>query len=110
MENLGETHVGYDENIKRSEQFGLAYLRMARELRSGHVMTVEPGVYFIPALVDEWRKNKNHTDFINYDKVETFLDFGGIRIEDDVLVVDNGRQVLGRPIPKTVEDVEKASS
>lgn len=110
MENLGETHVGYDANIKRSEQFGLAYLRMARELRPGHVMTVEPGVYFIPALVDEWRKNKKHTDFINYDKVETFLDFGGIRIEDDVLVVDKGRRVLGRPIPKTVEAVENAAS
>jgi Xaa-Pro aminopeptidase len=110
MENLGETHVGYDANIKRSEQFGLAYLRMARELRPGHVMTVEPGVYFIPALVDEWRKNRKHTDFINYDKVETFLDFGGIRIEDDVLVVEKGRRVLGRPIPKTVKDVENAAS
>jgi Xaa-Pro aminopeptidase len=110
MENLGETHVGYDAKIKRSEQFGLAYLRMAKELQPGHVMTVEPGVYFIPALVDEWRKNRKHTDFINYDKVETFLDFGGIRIEDDVLVVDKGRRVLGRPIPKTIKDVENAAS
>lgn len=110
MESLGEAHVGYDAKIKRSKQFGLAYLRMARELRPGHVMTVEPGVYFIPALFDQWRKRRKHMDFINYDKVETFLDFGGIRIEDNVLVVGKGRRVLGRPIPKTIEDIEKTAS
>jgi len=110
MEGLGEKHVGYNANIKRSEQFGLAYLRMAKELQPGHILTVEPGIYFIPALFDQWRKNRKHIDFIDYDKVENFLDFGGIRIEDNVLVTGKSRRVLGRPIPKTVEDVEKTAS
>jgi len=108
MEDYGENNVGYGEKIERSSQFGLAYLRMARELRPGHVMTVEPGIYFIPALFDLWRKEKKHRDFIVYDAVEKFLDFGGARIEDDVLVTEKGRKVLGPPIPKTVADVEKA--
>jgi Xaa-Pro aminopeptidase len=108
MEDLGENHVGYDESVKRSDQFGLAYLRMARELRPGYVMTVEPGLYFIPALVEKWRKEKKHREFIAYDKVEKFLDFGGVRIEDDVLVTEKGRRVLGPPIPKTPADIEKA--
>ena len=81
---------------------------MARELRPGHVMTVEPGIYFIPALIDKWRKEKKYRDFIVYDAVEKFLDFGGARIEDDVLVTEKGRKVLGPPIPKTVADIEKA--
>ncbi len=108
MEDLGENHVGYDDTVKRSDQFGLAYLRMARELRPGYVMTVEPGIYFIPALVEKWRKEKKHREFIAYDKVEKFLDFGGARIEDDVLVTEKGRRVLGPPIPKTPDDIEKA--
>ncbi len=108
MEDLGENHVGYDDSVKRSDQFGLAYLRMARELRPGYVMTVEPGIYFIPALVEKWRKEKKHREFIAYDKVERFLDFGGARIEDDVLITEKGRRVLGPPIPKTPADIEKA--
>jgi Xaa-Pro aminopeptidase len=108
MEDYGENYVGYGEKVERSSQFGLAYLRMARELRPGHVMTVEPGIYFIPALFDLWRKEKKHREFIVYDAVEKFLDFGGVRIEDDVLVTEKGRKVLGPPIPKTVADVEKA--
>ena len=108
MEDLGENHVGYNDSVKRSDQFGLAYLRMARELRPGYVMTVEPGIYFIPALVEKWRREKKHLEFIAYDKVEKFLDFGGIRLEDDVLVTEKGRRVLGPPIPKTPADVEKA--
>ncbi len=108
MEDYGENNVGYGEKVERSSQFGLAYLRMARELRLGHVMTVEPGIYFIPALFALWRKEKKHRDFIAYDAVEKFLDFGGARIEDDVLVTEKGRRVLGPPIPKTVADVEKA--
>lgn len=108
MEDLGENHVGYNDSVKRSDQFGLAYLRMARELRPGYVMTVEPGIYFIPALVEKWRKEKKHLEFIAYDKVEKFLDFGGVRLEDDVLVTEKGRRVLGPPIPKTPADVEKA--
>jgi Xaa-Pro aminopeptidase len=108
MEDYGENYVGYGEKVERSRQFGLAYLRMARELRPGHVMTVEPGLYFIPALFALWKKEKKHRDFIVYDAVEKFLDFGGVRIEDDVLVTEKGRRVLGPAIPKTVADVEKA--
>jgi len=108
MEDLGENHVGYDKTVERSGQFGLAYLRMARELRPGHILTVEPGLYFIPALVEKWRKEKKFRDFIAYDTVERFLDFGGARIEDNVLVTEKGRKVLGPPIPKTVSDIEKA--
>jgi len=108
MEDYGENNVGYGEKVERSKQFGLAYLRMARELRPGHVMTVEPGIYFIPALFALWKKERKHRDFIVYDAVEKFLDLGGIRIEDDVLVTDKGRKVLGPPIPKTVAEVERA--
>jgi Xaa-Pro aminopeptidase len=108
MEDLGENNVGYGEAVERSGQFGLAYLRMARELRPGHVLTVEPGLYFIPALVDKWRKERKFREFIAYDNIEKFLDFGGARIEDNVLVTERGRRVLGPPIPKTVADIEKA--
>jgi Xaa-Pro aminopeptidase len=108
MEDYGENHVGYGEKVERSRQFGLAYLRMARELKPGYVLTVEPGLYFIPALYALWKKEKKHKDFIVYDAVEKFLDFGGARIEDDVLVTEKGRKVLGPPIPKTIADVEKA--
>ena len=108
MEDYGENNVGYGEKVERSRQFGLAYLRMARELKPGHVLTVEPGIYFIPALFALWRAEKKHRDFIVYDAVEKFLDFGGVRIEDDVLVTEKGRKVLGPPIPKTIADVEKA--
>lgn len=108
MEDLGENHVGYDDGVQRSRQFGLAYLRMARELRPGYVMTVEPGIYFIPALFEKWRKERKFRDFIAYDKVERFLDFGGVRIEDNVLVTETGRRVLGPAIPKTVDEVERA--
>jgi Xaa-Pro aminopeptidase len=108
MEDLGEDHVGYDKTVQRSGQFGLAYLRMARELRPGHVLTVEPGLYFIPVLMALWKKEKKHKDFIVYDKAEAFLDFGGVRIEDNVLVTEKGRRVLGTPIPKTLAEVEKA--
>ena len=108
MEDLGENHVGYNDSVKRSDQFGLAYLRMARELRVGYVMTVEPGIYFIPALIEKWLKEKKHREFIAYDKVEKFLDFGGVRLEDDILITEKGRRVLGPPIPKTPADIEKA--
>lgn len=106
MENLGEQYIGYDEKTVRSKQFGLAYLRMAKELQPGHVMTVEPGIYFIPELIDLWRSQKKFTQYINYPKVERYRRFGGIRIEDNVLVTTAGHQVLGKPIPKTVADVE----
>lgn len=110
MENLGENHVGYDQSVKRSEQFGLGYLRLARTLEPGFVLTVEPGIYFIPALVATWKKEKKHADFINYDRVEKFLDFGGIRIEDDVLVTEEGYRLLGPKIPKKIKDLERLFS
>ncbi len=106
MEGLGENYVGYDTTVSRSPQFGLAYLRMARELRPGFVLTVEPGIYFIPALIDQWRSKKRLTAFIDYARVEEYRDFTGIRIEDNVLITKDGRRVLGRPIPKKVKDIE----
>jgi Xaa-Pro aminopeptidase len=108
MEGLGEDYVGYDKTVKRSKQFGLAYLRMAKDLRSGFVLTVEPGIYFIPALIDCWKSEKKFSPFINYALLERYRDFTGIRIEDDVLVTEKGSRVLGRPIPKKVSDIEKA--
>ncbi len=106
MENLGENFVGYDESISRSEQFGLAYLRLGKKLKPGFVFTIEPGIYFIPALIDLWKKDKKFENFINYNKVDTFKDFGGIRVEDDILVTETGGRVLGNPIPKSVADIE----
>ncbi len=108
MENLGENFIGYNDDIKRSNQFGLAYLRLAKELEPGFVVTVEPGCYFIPALIDQWKKENKHSEFINYSKVESYKNFGGIRIEDDVLVTKSGYRVLGKSIPKTIAEVEKA--
>ncbi|MCK4762621.1 MAG: aminopeptidase P family protein [Candidatus Aminicenantes bacterium] len=107
MEDLGEDNVGYDDTVVRSRQFGLAYLRLAKELKPGFVLTVEPGIYFIPALIDQWHGEKRFADFINYDQVSKYKGFGGIRIEDDVLVTDNGFRVLGKPIPKTAAEIEE---
>ena len=107
LEGLGENYVGYDEKTKRSENFGTAYLRLAKELKPGFVLTVEPGIYFIPALIDQFKSEGKFTDFVNYDKLETYKDFGGIRIEDDVLVTESGYRVLGKPIPKTIAEIEK---
>jgi Xaa-Pro aminopeptidase len=106
MEDLGENFVGYDKGTQRSDQFGLAYLRFARELKANFVLTVEPGLYFIPALIDQWKSEKKLASFINYTKVEEYRHFGGIRIEDDVLVTASGSRVLGKPIPKTVAEIE----
>jgi len=106
MESFGEDMVGYDEKTIRSKNFGTAYLRMGKELKAGMVITVEPGCYFIPALIDQWKAENKHSEFINYDLLETYKDFGGIRIEDDILVTGNGSRVLGKPIPKTIEEIE----
>lgn len=106
MENYGENYVGYDKKNIRSTQFGLASLRLGRELQTGFVLTDEPGCYFIPALIDQWRAEKKCADFIDYNEVEKFKDFGGIRIEDDLLITNDGCRILGKPIPKTVAEVE----
>lgn len=110
MENFGENFVGYNNEISRSDQFGLAFLRLGKRLREGFVLTVEPGIYFIPALIDQWHEKKMHTEFINYDKLEAWKDFGGIRIEDDILVTNNSHRLLGRPIPKTIAEIEAIMS
>jgi len=107
LEGLGESYVGYDKKIKRSDQFGLAYLRFAKPLEPGFVLTVEPGIYFMPELIGQWKSQQKCAAFINYDKVEKAIGFGGIRIEDNVVITEKGHRILGKPIPKTVEDVEQ---
>ena len=107
MEDLGQINVGYDDETRPSTQFGLASLRMGRCLQEGFVMTDEPGCYFIPALIDQWRAEKKYTDFLNYDAIESFKNFGGIRLEDDILITPEGSRFLGeKRIPITVDEVE----
>lgn len=106
MEDIGQIYVGYDDEVRPIDQFGTAYLRLGRRLKPGFVVTVEPGIYFIPELFAQWKSENKFAEFINYDKVSEYLDFGGIRIEDDVLVTETGFEVLGKPIPKTIEEVE----
>lgn len=108
MEDLGQNYVGYDDEIRPSQQFGLASLRMGRRLEEGFVITDEPGCYFIPALIDKWKAEHLHTDFLNYDVIETFKDFGGIRLEDDILITPDGSRFTGeKRIPITLEEVEQ---
>lgn len=106
MEDLGENYVGYREGLERSTQLGLKSLRLAKELEAGNVLTVEPGIYFIPELIDKWKAENKFTNFVNYSKLDAYRDFGGVRIEDNCLVTPTGSKVLGNPIPKTVEEVE----
>jgi Xaa-Pro aminopeptidase len=110
MEGLGEEYVGYTDKIKRNPEFGFKSLRLAKALDPGFVITVEPGIYFIPELIDRWKADNKNSQYINYDLVEAYRDFGGIRIEDDVLVTQTGHRVLGRKIPKTISEVEDMSS
>lgn len=107
MENYGQINVGYDNETRPSEQFGLGSLRCGRRLQPGFVITDEPGCYFIPALIDKWKAEGKCKEFINYRELEKWKDFGGIRIEDDVLVTKTGCRVLGKPIPKTVKEIEE---
>lgn len=106
MEDLGEDYVGYGDEVTRSTQFGLRSLRLARALQPGFTLTVEPGIYFIPELIKKWRAENLHTPFINYEKLEAYYNFGGIRIEDNVLITQDGHRVFGNPIPKTIAEVE----
>ena len=110
MESLGEDEVGYDDTVSRSTQFGRSYLRLAKSLQPGHVITVEPGIYFIPQLIDSWRQEGRLAEFIAYDKLDDWKDFGGVRIEDDVVVTADGYRLLGSPIPKSVAEVEELST
>ncbi|HQU58661.1 MAG TPA: M24B family metallopeptidase, partial [Saprospiraceae bacterium] len=107
MEGLGEDLVGYDGELQRSTQFGLKSLRLARALQPGFVLTVEPGIYFIPELIGLWQKEGRFKEFINYKKVNEYLDFSGVRIEDNVLITEDGHRILGERIAKTVEEVEE---
>lgn len=105
MENLGEVWVGYDGKPK-STQFGRKSLRLGRKLEAGFVLTIEPGVYFIPELIDLWKNQNKFTDFICYDKLELFRSFGGVRNEEDFLITDTGARRLGKKIPLTADEVE----
>ena len=110
MEGLGEDYVGYTDTIKRNPEFGFISLRLGKALEPDFVITVEPGIYFIPELIDRWKATQKNSQYINYELLETYRDFGGIRIEDDILVTQTGHRILGREIPKTIDEVEDMSS
>ena len=107
MEDLGEQYVGYtDEEPKDTKTFGLKSLRLGKALETGYVLTIEPGLYFIPELLDRWKASNHLAQFINYDEVEKFRHFGGIRIEDNMVITEDGYKILGKPLAKTVEEIE----
>jgi Xaa-Pro aminopeptidase len=106
MEDLGEQYVGYTDTLRKSTQFGMKSLRLGRALETGFVLTVEPGVYIIPTLIDQWKAESKFRDFINYDVLETYRDFSGIRIEEDFVITTEGSRLLGTALPKTISEVE----
>jgi Xaa-Pro aminopeptidase len=106
MENLGEVWVGYNGEAK-STQFGLKSLRLAKELKPGFVFTIEPGIYFIPDLIDRWKADKTNIQFLNFENIDKFRGFGGIRNEENIVVTTEGFRVLGTEFPKTIEEIEK---
>ena len=108
MEGLGQIYVGFDDEVRPNlEQFGTNCLRCGRRLQEGWVMTDEPGIYFIPALIDEWRATGHCKEFLNFDKIETYKDFGGIRLEDDILITKEGCRYLGeKRIPLYPDEIE----
>ncbi|NEW77903.1 MAG: aminopeptidase P family protein [Gelidibacter sp.] len=106
MENIGEEYVGYTNTLKKSTEFGLKSLRLGKELEEEFVLTVEPGIYFIPELIDQWQAEKKYSEFINYDKVQTYRNFGGIRIEEDFLITKDAYKLLGKPLAKKAENIE----
>lgn len=106
MENLGEQYVGYTDELKQSTQFGLKSLRLGRALEAGFVLTVEPGLYFNPQLIDQWASEKKHSSFINYEKLEKYKNFGGIRIEEDFLITSTGSILLGKELAKEPNSIE----
>lgn len=110
MEDLGQIYVGYDDVTRPIDQFGTAYLRMGRKLQPGFVVTNEPGIYFIPALIEKWKAENINTDFINFDRLESYLDFGGIRLEDDILITETGCEIIGERVPITPEEIENVRS
>ena len=107
MEDLGEAYVGYTETLtKNTSQFGLKSLRVGKQLEPGYVLTVEPGIYFIPELMDQWGASNKFADYINYDKLQAFRDFSGIRVEDDFLITSTGHEMLGKPLALTTVEIE----
>ena len=108
MEGLGEDFVGYDETVRRSNLFGMDRLRMAKRLKPGMVTTIEPGLYFIPPLIESWAQQSRFVDFINYDRLRTYMDAGGLRVEDDILTTATGSRILGPHIPRTADEIEAA--
>ena len=107
MEDLGENYVGYGDERQRSPLLGMGNLRMARNLKPGHVISDEPGIYFIPALIEQWKREGTDKGFVNYEKLEGYYDFGGIRLEDDVLVTEDGARRLGpQRLPIKSSDIE----
>ncbi len=107
MEDLGQIYVGYDEETRPVDQFGTAYLRLGKKLQPGFVITNEPGIYFIPALIDKWKNEKINTGFINFDKVNEYRNFGGIRLEDDILVTETGSKIIGERVPVNPGEIEE---
>ncbi len=107
MENFGEQLVGYTDKVKKSTEFGLKSLRLGKELEAGNVLTVEPGIYFNPFLIDSWKAQGKYTDFVNYDEVEKFKTFGGMRVEEDFLITTKGKELLGNPLAKTADEIEE---
>ena len=110
MESLGENYVGYNEEIIRSEQFGLKALRFAKPLQAGLTLTVEPGIYFVPMLIEQWKNAGKFKEFINYQALSAYADFGGIRIEDNIVITATGYDNLSVAIPSEIEAVEAACS
>lgn len=110
MENFGESFVGYDGLVQKSTEFGLKSLRLGKALEPGYVLTVEPGIYFNPFLIDSWEAQNKFKEFVNYEEVKKFKEFGGIRIEEDLLITDSGSRLLGNPLAKKAEDIEKLRS
>jgi Xaa-Pro aminopeptidase len=106
MENLGEEYIGYNDTLKKSKEFGLKSLRLGKKLEAGFVITVEPGIYIIPELIDIWKSTGKNEEFINYNLLETYKDFGGIRLEDTFAITSNGSQLLGEPLAKNYKDIE----
>ncbi|HNS20067.1 MAG TPA: aminopeptidase P family protein [Sedimentisphaerales bacterium] len=106
MENLGEDYVGYTDTIQRNPAFGWRSLRLAKPVEPGFVVTVEPGIYFIPHLIDRWRAERTCEAFIDYDRLEAWRNFHGVRIEDDIVITEDGCRILGPQIPKSLEEVE----
>ena len=107
MEDLGEDLVGYDDQFKRSTLFGTKALRFGRKLEPGFTLTVEPGLYFIPELIEQWKAEKKFEQFINYSKLDQYLDCGGARVEDNIVITSTGCEVIGKPIPKELEEIEE---